>query len=120
EKLHGELTRNSAHQEQLIKDTDDLAKKETALKEKLSSWMSDYNVKFETTLDEQELMELLAYDQDWIESERASLLAMEDAVKHAKAILQERSKLLATHTQQRLSESTLEELTTLRFEVKES
>src|SRR5690606_26808370 len=79
-----------------------------------------YNVKFETTLDEQELMELLAYDQDWIESERASLLAMEDAVKHAKAILQERSKLLATHTQQRLSESTLEELTTLRFEVKES
>lgn len=120
EKLQGELTRNSALHQQVIEDKDSLAKLEIALKEKLISWIDVYNGKYETSLDEQGLMEFLSYDPEWIESERTSLLAIDDAVKHAKAIFEERSKLLAMHTKKRLSERTLEELILLQSQVQES
>src|SRR5690606_41173422 len=67
EKLQGELTRNSALHHQVIKDKNNLAKLEIALKEKLISWIDVYNGKYETSVDEQGIMEALRYDTEWIE-----------------------------------------------------
>src|SRR5690606_7624995 len=83
-------------------------------------WLIKHNAQSVTALEEQSLVALLAFNQDWIEAERSSLRGIDDAVMQAKSVLKERAELLSTHTKRRLSERTLEELTTLRAAVKES
>src|SRR5690606_14790424 len=120
EKLQGELTRNIAQYEQLSIDITNVSKQEEALKEQLGGWIAKYNTQSVTVLDEEKLLNLLDFNQDWIEAERSSLRAIDDAVMQAKSILKERAELLATHTKQRLSERSLEELTALRTGLKVS
>src|SRR5690606_3494327 len=109
-----------AQYEQLSIDITNLAKQEEALKEQLGGWIAKYNIQSETVLDEEKLINLLDFNQDWIEAERSSLRAIDDAVMQAKSILNGRAELLLIHTKQRLSERSLEELTALRTELKES
>ncbi|WP_417359738.1 AAA family ATPase [Galbibacter sp.] len=120
EKLQEDLTKNVAQQGQLIEDIDSLSKQEGALKEELNDWIYKHNMQSEITLDQEKLLSLLEFNQDWIEAERKSLGAIEDAVKHAETVWKERTELLTVHLKQRLSERTQEELTTLRSQVKES
>lgn len=120
EKLQGDITRNLAQQEQLTKDIGGLTKQEKTLKEQLKDWIANYNRQYETELNKEELIALLAFSQDWIETERNNLRTIEDVAMQAKSILEERTKSLIAHTKQRISERTLEELTTLRAEVQES
>src|SRR5690606_3446472 len=89
-------------------------------KEQLQHWITNYNLQYETALSEERLLNLLAFDQDWIEKERMSLRTLDDAVMQSKSVLEERTKALALHIKQRSTERTLEELTTLRSEVEKS
>lgn len=114
EKIQGDLTRNSAQHEQLEKDISSLSKQKAGQKGQLTNWVTNYNQQYETELTLDELAALLTFSQDWIETERNSLRAIDDKVMQIKSILEERTKTLATHSGQRLSERTLEELVTLR------
>src|SRR5690606_7134740 len=84
-----------------------------------ANWVANYNQQYETELTLDELAELLIFSQDWIETERNSLRAIDDKVMQIKSILEERTKTLATHTGQQPSERTLEELVTLRSATQE-
>jgi exonuclease SbcC len=119
EKIQGDITRNRAQHEHLEKDINGLSKQESELKYQLTEWITKYNQKHKTSLTQKELLPLLAFTQDWIETERASLRAIDDMVTQAKSILEERTKALATHIGQRPSERTSEELTALRAEMQE-
>ena len=119
EKIQGDITRNRAQHEHLEKDINGLSKQESELKDQLTEWITKYNQKHKTSLTQKELLPLLAFTQDWIETERASLRAIDDMVTQAKSILEERTKALATHIGQRPSERTSEELTALRAEMQE-
>lgn len=119
EKIQGDTTRNSAQYEQLEKDISILSKQEAGLKEQLHDWITNYNEQYEIILNEDKLIAFLAFSQDWIETERTSLRAIDDAVMQMKSILEERTKALSIHIEQRSSESTLEELTTKRTEARE-
>src|SRR5690606_4482862 len=70
EKIKGDITRNSAQHEQLVKDIESLSKQEATHKEQLQHWITNYNLQYETALSEERLLNLLAFDQDWIEKER--------------------------------------------------
>src|SRR5690606_886060 len=73
DKIHEDITRNSAQFEQLLKDIGILSKQETKLKESLQNWILNYNAQNETILCQEYLLSLLDYSQDWIETERNSL-----------------------------------------------
>ncbi len=119
EKIQGDITRNRAQHEQLEKDINGLSKQESELKKQLSEWITKYNQKHKASLTQEELLPLLAFTQDWIETERASLRAIDDTVTQAKSILKEHTKALATHIGQRPSERTSKKLTELRTETQE-
>lgn len=119
EKIQGDLTRNNAQHEQLEKDISSLSKQEAGQKGQLTNWVTNYNQQYETELTLDELAALLTFSQDWIETERNSLRAIDDKVMQIKSILEERTKTLATHSGQRPSERTLEELVTLRSATQE-
>ncbi|EKF54420.1 SMC domain-containing protein [Galbibacter marinus] len=120
DKINEDITRNSAQYEQLLKDVNSLSKKVAELKGQLENWISDYNAQNETILSQEGLLSLLEYSQDWIETERNSLRGIDEGVMQANSVLKERTKTLDTHTKQRTSEMSLEELTAIRVEVEES
>ena len=117
--IHAEITRNQAQHEQFDVDINGLSSRELALNKQLKDWISKHNLQHETELTEAKLVELLAYGQDWIESERTRLRAVDDVLMQAKSILEERDKALTTHAGQRLSARTLEELTILLSDAQE-
>src|SRR5690606_17134572 len=90
------------------------------LKESLQDWILNYNAQNETILSQEGLLSLLDYSQDWIETERNSLRGIDEGVMQANSVLKERTKTLDTHTKQRTSEMSLEELTAIRVEVEDS
>lgn len=119
EKIQSEITRSQAQQEQLEKDISALSQQESTLKEQLSVWLTGHNQQHGAALTQEELLSLLAFTQDWIEKERAALRAIDDAVMQATSILEERTKALAAHDEQRPSERTPEALRALRTEAQE-
>jgi DNA repair protein SbcC/Rad50 len=118
-KIQDTITRNTAQNEQLEKDVLSLSKKESELIKQFDEWVTGHNQLHGTTLIKEELLLLLAFTQDWIEAERASLRAIDDAVMQAKSIFDERTKTLAIHTEQRPSEKTLEDLIASHTDVRE-
>lgn len=116
EKIQGDITRSQAQQEQLGKDISALSQQESALNEQLSTWITSHNQQYGAALTQEALVSLLAFTQDWIETERAALRAIDDAVMQAKSILDERTKAWTTHSEQRPSERALETLSALRTE----
>jgi exonuclease SbcC len=119
EKVQSDITRIQAQQEQLGKDLDGLFKQESALKEQISVWLTEHNQQYGTALTQEVLVSLLAFTQDWIETERAALRAIDDVVMQAKSILEERTKTWTAHSGQRPSERTLEALNALRTEAQD-
>ena len=119
EKIQGDITRNTAQNEQLEKDLLSLSQQESELKKQLAEWIIDHNQQYGTQLTREELMPLFAFTQDWIEAERASLRAIDDLVMQTKSIFDERMKAITIHTEQRPSERTLEELTASLTEARE-
>lgn len=118
ETLQAELTRTTTQKEQTEKDISALTKQETNLKAKIKEWLDAHNRQYAPTLTESGLMPLLDVTQDWIETERTALRAMDDAVTQAKSVWSERTGALEKHTLQRLSERSLNEVTALHTEAK--
>ncbi len=112
----GNITRNIAQNEQLGKDLLAFSSKESELKKQLKEWLDSYTQQYGIALTEAELSNLLAFTQDWIETESNNLRAIDDAVMQAKSVLDERTKSLEIHTGQRLSDKTLKELTAIKTE----
>ena len=80
--------------------------------------MLTYNIQNDYTLDELELIKLLALSAEWMEAEKFALRYIYDAVTKAKSVLDERQTLLQQHKQQRLSEKEKEELIELMNQAK--
>lgn len=116
ETLQTESTRAATQKEQTEKDISTLVQQEANLKDKIKEWLDTHNQQHATTLTESGLMPLLDVTQDWIEAERTALRAVDDSVTQAKSVWSERSHALEKHTQQRLSERSLDELTALHTE----
>ena len=116
EQLQNTITRNAAQYEQIGQDKLILSAEKDKLKMELDEWLSRHNQQYRMVLTELELFSLLAFTQDWIETERATLLAIDNSVIQAKSVSDERIKALENHIRQRLSEKTLDELIALQTE----
>src|SRR5690606_31561279 len=53
DKIHEDITRNSAQYEQLLKDVNNLSKQETKIKGSLQHWILNYNAQNETILSQE-------------------------------------------------------------------
>ncbi|MBS1778729.1 MAG: AAA family ATPase [Bacteroidetes bacterium] len=118
ELLQTNLTRTGTQKEQGEKDILFLQQHAETFAQKIQGWLTAFNSRNASTLDEERLLQLLAYDANWIETERAALRAIDDAITQAQSVLQERSAQLHQHEQQRISERSAEALTELLNTVK--
>ncbi len=132
EKARQALDACKAANEQLQKDSikigtqrDGIEKEITSLKEQASSfadkiaeWLNQYAVQQGSSLTETELKELLTFSPAWVDSERAGIRSIDDALTQAQSILQERTATLETHKQAQVSERALDALETLLIETK--
>lgn len=85
----------------------------TAAVQKIQDWLTQYNERNNQSLTIEELHELLALSNDWIETERTALHSIEEEVTRAVSILTERKQLLDTHQEKSVSRRTPDELSTL-------
>ena len=82
----------------------------------IREWLARHNRERDAELTTEDLRELLGYTTDWIEEERDSLRAIDDAVTRAHTILGERTAALERHLEQRQPERSPEELNALLTE----
>ncbi|SEO77299.1 AAA family ATPase [Mucilaginibacter sp. OK283] len=85
---------------------------------KITKWLDDYNLKQEIKLSEQELIELLQFDHQWIETERREIKIIDDAVTRCQSVFDERTNQLAQHNSVRISDKNLQQITDLLNEAK--
>lgn len=79
--------------------------------QKIQEWLDDYSQKQNQTLSRDELNELLSLSTDWIETERNLLQNIDEEVTKATSIHTERTQILESHQQKRISEKSLDALT---------
>ncbi|UCA61343.1 AAA family ATPase [Chryseobacterium rhizoplanae] len=79
----------------------------------LLDWLKEYNQKNDQQLSLEALHDLLALGNDWIDTERKALLAIDEELTKANSILTERKQALSRHQQNGASQIPLEELITL-------
>lgn len=113
ENLQTALTRTGTQKEQVEKDILLLQQHAESVAQKIREWLAAYNSRYTSTLDEERLLLLLAYDANWIERERTALRTIDDAITQAQSVLQERTAQLQQHEQQRISERSAAALTEL-------
>lgn len=118
ENLQTNLTRTGTQKEQAEQDILLLQQQAEAFHQKIQDWLTAFNSSNTPVVDEERLLELLAYSSDWIAAERTALRAIDDAITQAQSVLQERSTQLQQHEQQRLSERSAEALNELLSTVK--
>jgi len=118
ELLQTSLTRTTTQKEQAEKDILLLQQQAETFHQKIRDWLTTFNSRNASALDEERLSQLLAYSSDWIETERTALRAIADAITQAESVLQERTTQLQRHEQQRLSERSAEALNELLNTVK--
>ncbi|RZM22796.1 MAG: hypothetical protein EOO88_28290 [Pedobacter sp.] len=118
ENLQTNLTRTGTQKEQAEKDILLLQQQAETFHQKIQDWLTAFDSRNTSVLNEERLSRLLAYDSDWIETERNALRAIDDAITRAQSVLQERSTQLQQHEQQRLSERSAEALHELLSTVK--
>jgi exonuclease SbcC len=118
ENLQTSLTRTATQKEQAEKDILLLQQQAETFHQKIRDWLTAFNSRNASALDEERLLQLLAYSSDWIETERTALRAIADAITQAQSVLQERTTQLQQHEQQRLSERSAEALNGLLNTVK--
>jgi len=81
--------------------------------QKMQGWLNDYNQKSHQSLNIEVLLELLEFSNDWMNTERAALQAIEEEVTIASSVLSERKQALDIHKQNNVSERPIEELNAL-------
>jgi DNA repair protein SbcC/Rad50 len=89
---------------------------ETAIQKtsrQMQDWLNDYNQKNGQSLSLEDLHQLLALGNDWIENERMALQAIDEELTKANSILTERKQALARHQENSNGEIPLEELMAL-------
>ena len=79
----------------------------------ISEWLHNYTTTYGLPLAEAELIQLLSHTAVWIDTERKAITALRDAVNTTQATLAERALQLSNHLEKRVSEQSLEALTTL-------
>ncbi len=119
EKLQTSITRLDTQVEQTGKDISKLELQLKDIIEKVQQWLISFNTKNASTLDEDGLMQLLAMAPEWMDTERAFLRALDDAITEAQSVLKERRTSLNGHEKQRISERQPDELTLLLSDAKE-
>ena len=87
-----------------------LEKRAAELSGKIEQWLSDYNAKQQSALDQATLQRLLAHPAEWIAEERDALSAIERGVTQPTTVLDERTRQLTQHEQQRPSDEPLDTL----------
>jgi len=118
EKLQTAITRLATQKEQGQKDIELLEQQVANNAGKIQQWLATFNGQHNLSLDIARLLELLKLTPAWMESERAALREIDDAVTQAQSVLRERETQLQQHQQTRLSERSVEQLNELLSEVK--
>jgi len=118
ELLQISLTRIDTQKEQAEKDIMSLQQQAESFHQKIREWLTVFNSQNALVLDEDQLLQLLAYDTGWIEAERAALRAIDNTLTQSQSVLQERSTQMQQHEQKRVSERSADELTDLLNTVK--
>jgi exonuclease SbcC len=113
ELLQTSLTRTGTQKEQAEKDILSLQQQAESFVQNIHEWLTVFNIRNVSALDEERLLQLLAYDANWIETNRTALRAIDDAITHAQSILQERKAQLQQHEHQQLYERSAEALNEL-------
>jgi len=118
ENLQTNLTRTGTQKEQAEKDILLLQQQAETFHQKIREWLTAFNSRNTPVVDEERLLQLLAYSSDWIETERTALRAIADAITQRQSVWQERTTQLQQHEQQRLSERSADALSELLSTVK--
>lgn len=118
EKLQTAITRLATQKEQVQKDITSQEQQVANYTGKIQQWLDTFNGQHNLALDNARLLELLKFTPAWMESERAVLREIDDAVTQAQSVLRERETQLQQHQQTRLSERSVEQLNELLSEVK--
>ena len=119
ETMQTSITKLETQKEETGKDIAKLDLQLKAAIENIQQWLNYDKDKNASTLDESGLVQLLALTPEWIETERAYLRAMDDAITEAQTVLKERNALLEEHVKQRTSERLADELNGLLAGAKE-
>jgi ATPase involved in DNA repair len=88
-----------------------LMHRQTALTDRLATWLEEFRVHLQTDLDIDGLKELLGYGLDWIADTRRTVQALERVVTQATSVFNERKHQIALHTERRPTEAGVDELT---------
>ncbi len=107
------VTQTSTRLQQTEIDRENFEKSTIESKTKLTDWISEYNARCNAKLSEKLLSELLRFDQNWIEHERAELQKLTDDVNLTKSAFEERQKDVNHHIGMRISEKELPEVEAL-------
>jgi exonuclease SbcC len=113
EQLQTEITRIGIQKDQVEKDIEALQQQGESFVQKIQQWLTTFNDRNNFALDTEGLLQLLILSPEWIETERAALRAIDDAITQALSVLQERTTQLRQHEQQRFSERSAEDLNEL-------
>lgn len=112
------ITRNATQKEQTEKDIATLQKQVENFDKKVKDWLTSFNTRHNLTLDMEKLEQLLTLSTEWIETERAALRTIDDAITTTLSVMNERNAQLLQHEQQRISEREEDELNGLLNESK--
>jgi len=113
EKLNTTFTKTTTQKDQLEKDLVDLQGNKTTYSDDILKWIEQYNKQYSTSLDYDQLLNLLSFTSDWKDKEQAVLKDIADTLTKALSVLNERTKLLNLHEQKHLSDRPLEEVNDL-------
>lgn len=118
--LREELRGYTAASEQTSSDISNIHHNIAQQSAKIKEWLDSYSATDGIQLSEEELTTLLSYTSAWIDTERKTITAMRNAVTTTKATLAERELQVTNHLQKRTSERSLEEVTTLATEARQT
>jgi exonuclease SbcC len=118
DQLQIDITRTGTQKEQAEKDMASLQQLTESFFKKIQEWLTEFNERNTQAINTDKLAQLLTLSPGWIETERAAIRAIDDAITQSLSVLQERTTQLQQHEQQRLSERSEAALNALLTSVK--
>lgn len=118
DQLQTEITRTCTLQQQTEKDRTAFQQQAISFAQKIQDWLTTFNSRNNLAIDTPKLLQLLAHSPEWIDTERAALRVIYDAITQAQSVLQERTTQLQQHEQQRISDRSADALNELLNTVK--
>jgi exonuclease SbcC len=112
QELNIESAKAITKREQLLKDSSSLKERASDSSQKIEAWLASYN-KQDANLNREGLLNLLSFTNEWVDTERVELNAIEDEVTKAQSIVNERTQLLEQHKQNYTARLQLGEATEL-------